>query len=127
MLANFSHSDASRIVLHLCDIVLIFNIDTSRMIPMTRSQDLLREIQDASERLRSVSRACGDSQRAEIAARLSDEFAGLVERREIRAVARNWLGIYRGGMGSFSDVGSQDMSDAVEGLRRALRRASRPW
>lgn len=94
---------------------------------MARPHDLLNEIQSASERLRSASRECGDVQREGVATLLSDEFAGIVERREIRTAARGWLELYRGGMGSFTDVGSQEMSDAVEGVRRALRRAARPW
>ena len=43
---------------------------------------------------------------------------------ELRAVARSDL--YRGGMGSFSDVGTEASSRAVNQLRAALRRG-RSW
>ncbi|MCJ1697398.1 hypothetical protein MT349_16555 [Rathayibacter caricis] len=82
----------------------------------------LLEIRAATDEVRTVARATGDSSRLGTAAWLDTRFAEVSNVPELRAAARDALHLW-GGMGSFSDVGSTEAHHAVERLRLALRRA----
>jgi hypothetical protein len=87
------------------------------------------EIISAVTEVRSVARSEQDNQRAQAANWLDEQFAGITNRREreLRGAASYALGsLYRGGMGSFQDVGTEASSRAVKRLYRALRRG-RSW
>lgn len=84
------------------------------------------EILAAIEELRSVAKSGEDTRRYDVAEWLYPQFTGVSERRVLRAAAANGLSLYRGGMGSFQDVGYADMDHAVNRLHRALRRG-RSW
>ncbi|MBD8585818.1 hypothetical protein IFT77_13005 [Frigoribacterium sp. CFBP 13729] len=95
----------------------------------SRNVDVVRaEILGAVDELRRAAVADGDDARLSVARQLSDRFAGLVTAQEVRVASRDALALWRGGMGSFQDVGNADTEHAVERLRRALRRGrwSRP-
>ena len=94
-----------------------------------KSVDAVRaEILGAVDELRTVAALGHDDARVSVAVQLADLFAGLVTALEVRAASRDALALWRGGMGSFQDVGNADAEHAVERLRRALRRGrwSRP-
>ena len=81
------------------------------------------EIISAVAEVRSVARLEQDNQRAHAADWLDEQFAGIANRRALRAAAADALGsLYRGGMGSFQDVGTEASSRAVKRLYRAVRR-----
>lgn len=85
------------------------------------------EIISAVTEVRSVARSEQDNQRAQAANWLDEQFAGITNRRELRGADSYALGsLYRGGMGSFQDVGTEASSRAVKRLYRALRRG-RSW
>ena len=85
------------------------------------------EIVAATSELRAVARSEQDKQRNHAADWLDREFIGITDRRVLRAAAGDALGsLYRGGMGSFHDVGTEASSRAVKRLYLALRRA-RSW
>ncbi len=93
------------------------------MISRQRTVDAARdEILAAIDELRTVSMADRDEQRRHVAEQLHALFVGITEKRALREAARGALGLYRGGMGSFQDVGYPDMIHAVDRLRLALRR-----
>jgi len=85
------------------------------------------EVVAATAELRAVARREQDKPRNQAADWLDGQFAGITDRRALREAASNALGsLYRGGMGSFQDVGTEASSQAVKRLYRALRRA-RSW
>lgn len=86
-----------------------------------------QEIISAIAEVRSVAQSEQDKQRAYAADWLDEQFAGVMDRRVLRASASDALGsLYRGGMGSFQDVGTEASSRAVKRLYGALRRG-RSW
>ncbi|WP_336714008.1 hypothetical protein [Arthrobacter sp. USHLN218] len=83
------------------------------------------EIVAATADLRAVAREEQDKQRNQVADWLDGQFIGIADRRVLRKAASNALsGLYRGGMGSFQDVGTEPSSKAVKRLYLALRRAN---
>lgn len=86
----------------------------------------LRETRLAIAKLRAAAAEDNDPQRAIVAQSLDELFGKVSTRVELRAAAKRARRLYRGSMGSFQDVGTQVMSDAVDELWRALSR-SRSW
>jgi len=85
------------------------------------------EVVAATAELREVARSERDKQRDHVADWLDGQFIGVTDRRVLRAAAADALSsLYRGGMGSFQDVGTEASSRAVNRLYLALRRA-RSW
>ena len=74
-----------------------------------------------------TARAEQGASRGAVARNLAARFSGVTDRSTLRAAARESLALFRGGMGSFQDVGTASMADAVERLHRALSGASRRW
>lgn len=99
------------------------------MMLKQRTVEAVRDgIVAATEELRAVARLEQDKQRDHVAGWLSGQFLGITDRRVLREAASSALDglYYRGGMGSFHDVGTEASSLAVRRLYRALRRA-RSW
>ena len=99
------------------------------MMHKPRTVEAVRdEIVAATEELRAVARLEQDKQRDHVADWLDGQFTGITDRRVLREAASGALDglYYRGGMGSFHDVGTEASALAVEKLYRALRRA-RSW
>jgi hypothetical protein len=67
-----------------------------------------------------------DEQRAHTADWLDELFAGVSDRCGLREASAQGLTLYRGGMGSFRDVGYAAAGHAVDRLHTALRRG-RSW
>ncbi|MGO4297461.1 hypothetical protein [Glutamicibacter sp. MCAF14] len=83
-------------------------------------------IRQAISQLREAAAVDGDSQRAIVAQSLDELFGQVANRKQLRAAAKRAMRLYQGGMGSFQDVGTQVMGEAVDGLWHALSR-SRSW
>ncbi|WP_345077394.1 hypothetical protein [Brachybacterium paraconglomeratum] len=94
---------------------------------MTDPQEHLDEIRLAITQLHLAAHIDADDARGTVATSLEKRFSGISERGELRDSARRSLLLYRGGMGSFQDVGSAVMFEAVERVHRALSRAARRW
>lgn len=94
---------------------------------MAHTEQLLLEISGAVDQLSGTARAEQDSARGTVARNLAARFSGVTDRAALRGAARESLTLFRGGMGSFQDVGTAPMAEAVERLHRALSRAARRW
>ncbi|WP_299305858.1 hypothetical protein [uncultured Brachybacterium sp.] len=94
---------------------------------MAHTEQLLVEIRGALGQLSRTAQAERDSSRGAVARNLAATFSGVTDRGTLRDAARESLPLFRGGMGSFQDVGTAPMADAVERLHRALSRASQRW
>lgn len=94
---------------------------------MAHTEQLLHEIRGAVDQLSRTARAEQDSSRGAVARNLAVMFSSVTDRAALREAARESLALFRGGMGSFQDVGTAPMADAVERLHRALSRASQRW
>ncbi|MBM6621903.1 hypothetical protein JTF08_09810 [Micrococcaceae bacterium RIT802] len=90
---------------------------------MPTVNQVLAEVRHALEVLRHAAAFDGDDRRAHAADWVEAHFAEARTPFEVRQAAAGALTLYRGGMGSFQDVGTSIMADAVDGLWRALRRA----
>ena len=88
--------------------------------------EVRREIISAIAELRVVARSEEDGPRDQASDWLEQLFAGIEDQQALRRASAQALGLYRGGMGSFQDVGSAGSSEAVGRLRVALRRG-RSW
>lgn len=98
---------------------------------MSRTPQTVETVRDeiiaAAAELRAVARSEQDKHRNQVAGWLDEQFAGVTDRPVLRGAASNAHGsLYRGGMGSFRDVGTEASSRAVNRLYLALRRA-RSW
>jgi hypothetical protein len=97
---------------------------------MSRKQRTVGTVRDeiiaATAQLRAVARLEQDKQRSQVADWLDVQFVGVTDRRVLREAATEALGLYRGGMGSFQDVGTEASWNAVKRLRLALQRG-RSW
>jgi hypothetical protein len=91
---------------------------------MAHTEQLLLEIRGAVDQLSRTARTEQDASRGTVARNLAAKYSGVTDRAALREAARESLALFRGGMGSFQDVGTAPMSDAVERLHRALSRAS---
>jgi hypothetical protein len=78
------------------------------------------EIIAASAELRTVAQSEHDEARAHVADWLDGRFAGVTDEQDLHEASAEALTMYRGGMGSFQDVGSAASSHVVRGLRAAL-------
>ncbi|MGF2948718.1 hypothetical protein [Microbacterium alcoholitolerans] len=94
---------------------------------MRNHDDTLTAIRAAIAELRAAAQHDGDARRGEVADRLDELFGGVRTRADLRAAIKSADRYYRGGMGSFQDVGTSVMHEAVERLRRSLRRTLLPW
>jgi hypothetical protein len=94
---------------------------------MAHAEQLLLEIRGALDQLSRTARTERDSSRSRVARNLAATYSGITDRAALREAARESLALFRGGMGSFQDVGTAPMSAAVERLHRALSRASQRW
>ncbi|ATG55866.1 hypothetical protein CFK41_14570 [Brachybacterium ginsengisoli] len=94
---------------------------------MADTEQLLLEIRGAVDQLAGTARAERDAARGTVARHLADKYSDITDRATLREAARGSQALFRGGMGSFQDVGTAEMHDAVERLRRALSRAARRW
>ncbi|MGO2360465.1 MAG: hypothetical protein ACTH6N_04975 [Brachybacterium tyrofermentans] len=94
---------------------------------MAHTEQLLLEIRGALDQLSRTAQAEQDSSRGTVARNLAVTFSGVMDRSTLRDAARESLALFRGGMGSFQDVGTAPMADAVQRLHRALSRASQRW
>lgn len=93
---------------------------------MDNVEQALGRIRAAIEKLHLAAAQDHDAQRAHAARWLDGLFEDVESREQLREAARKALELDRGGMGSFQDVGTAVMDDAVSGLRRALGSA-RSW
>lgn len=84
-------------------------------------QSHLDNVRAAIVHLRKASQADGDVQRASTADWLDALFADVTNAVELRTSTGRALTLFRGGMGSFQDVGTATMSAAVGHLNSALR------
>ncbi|MHA7209558.1 DUF6966 domain-containing protein [Arthrobacter sp. MDT1-65] len=84
------------------------------------------EIIAATAELRAAAALGQDEQRAHVADWLDGLFANVTDRRGLREASAQGLTLYRGGMGSFHDVGYEAAGNVVDRLRVALRRG-RSW
>ena len=89
-------------------------------------QQKLLAIRDAISGLRDAAIKDSDEPRAQAADWLDGLFLNVSTKHELHTAARDALSLYRGGMGSFSDVGNAHMHEAVETLRLALRKVVGP-
>lgn len=99
---------------------------------MSRKQRTVEAVRDeilaATAELRAVARLEQDKQRNQVADWLDEQFICITDRRVLREAASSALEslYYRGGMGSFHDVGTEASSRAVNRLYLAIRRG-RSW
>ncbi|WP_164206972.1 hypothetical protein [[Micrococcus luteus] ATCC 49442] len=84
------------------------------------------EILSAIAEVRAAALLGRDEQRARTADWLDGLFAGVFDRRGLREASAQGLTLYRGGMGSFRDVGYAAAGHAVDRLHAALQRG-RSW
>jgi hypothetical protein len=93
-----------------------------------RDFDALKgEIVSAIAEVRAVAESEGDEARHDASDWLQQLFVEVEDRRGLREASARGLALYRGGMGSFQDVGSAASSGAVDRLRSALRRGRSWW
>ena len=90
---------------------------------MAHTEPLLFEISGAVEQLSRTARTEQDASRGAVACSLAAKFSGVTDRTALRVAARESLALFRGGLGSFQDVGT----DAVQRLHRALSRGPKRW
>lgn len=110
----------------MTNLVMVKMLDVDRAdIPTgSRWQVRLDDVRSAVEQLRGACAVDGEARRAMTVTWLEELFADVSSAPVLRQRAREALTLYAGGMGSFSDVGTAIMGEAVEGLRVALRRAA---
>ncbi len=93
---------------------------------MTSSQRTVETVRDeiiaATAELRTVARSEHDEARAHVADWLDEQFAGVTDEHSLHEAAADGLSLYRGGMGSFQDVGSSASAHVVGELYVALQR-----
>lgn len=88
-----------------------------------RSVESVRdEIIAATAELRTVAQAEHDKFRARVAGWLDDLFSGVTDERDLHEAVAKALTLYRGGDGSFQDVGSAASAHVVHELGVALLR-----
>lgn len=92
---------------------------------MSDWQPRLEAVHRAIDQLYEACEVDGDASRSWVVDRLDELFSDVTDARTLRQRARSGLGFYVGGMGSFQDVGTSIMGDAVDTLRLALHRAAR--
>ena len=85
-------------------------------------EDIRGDILSSAAAVRSAALLEHDEWRLGIAARIENMFTGVAEAADLRDRAADCLRLY-GGMGSFADVGTETMADAVAKLRMPLVRA----
>lgn len=92
-----------------------------------RTVEVVRnEIISAIAEVRRVAHSEQDKHRNYTADWLDAQFSCVTDRSSLRSAAARALEVYRGGMGSFHDVGTAAQSHAVRRLYTALRRG-RSW
>jgi hypothetical protein len=93
---------------------------------MTSRQHSVEAVRDeiiaATAELHTVAQAEHDEQRAHVADWLDERFAGVTDEHSLHEAAAEGLSLYRGGMGSFQDVGSAASAQVVGELYVALQR-----
>lgn len=92
---------------------------------MATLNQTLDEIREAIATLHRAVAHDRDSQRSHTADWLDSLFADIDTPAQLREAANEALKLYRGGMGSFQDVGTAVIAQAVDGLHTALG-AARP-
>lgn len=90
---------------------------------MATMNQVLAEIHAAIAKLHRAAAHDQDSRRDHVANWLDDLFVEIKAREQLSDASDEALGLYRGGMGSFQDVGTAVMAEAVDGLNRALHAA----
>lgn len=90
---------------------------------MPTTADSLTAIRDAIDGLGVAARQDDDEPRARTAHWLTSLFDGVKSQEDLAAAVTEANRVFRGGMGSFTDVGTEVMHQAVERLRTALRRS----
>lgn len=85
------------------------------------------EIVSAIVGVRAAARMGRDKQRVHTADWLDGLFASVSDRRGLREASAQGLILYRGGMGSFRDVGYAAAGHTVDRQYSALRRGRRSW
>ncbi|MCH1882521.1 hypothetical protein [Agrococcus sp. ARC_14] len=88
-----------------------------------RWQAQLDDVRRAIAQLRAACAADGDARRASSADWLGGLFEDVADAESLQQSARQALGLYTGGMGSFHDVGTATMASAVDALRTTLHSA----
>jgi hypothetical protein len=93
---------------------------------MTSTQRTVEAVRDeiiaAAAELRTVAQSEHDEARARVADCLDEQFAGVTDEHSLHEAAAEGLGLYRGGMGSFQDVGSSASARVVGELYVTLQR-----
>lgn len=84
--------------------------------------DARQQIAGAIAGVRAVAQAERDQQRMQAADRLDSLFVGTADWPAPGEATREALALFRGGAGSFQDVGTEAASRAVDALRVALER-----
>ncbi|HJX77906.1 DUF6966 domain-containing protein [Glutamicibacter sp.] len=90
---------------------------------MATMNQALVELHAAIAKLHRAAAHDHDSRRDHVASWLDDLFVDIKTREQLSEASGEALGLYRGGMGSFHDVGTAVMAEAVDGLNRALHAA----
>lgn len=85
-------------------------------------EDIRNDILSAAAAVRAAAKVDDDGWRSSVADRIETMFAGITEETDLRERAADCMRLY-GGMGSFADVGTEVMADAVGKLRVPLVRA----
>ena len=93
---------------------------------MATMNQALAEIHAAIAKLHRAAAHDQDLRRDHVASWLDDLFVDIKTREQFSEASGEALGLYRGGMGSFQDVGTAVMAEAVDGLNRALH-AAQAW
>ena len=83
-------------------------------------ENILSEVFAAIEELHLTAITNQDKSRKSVAIVLKEDFSLVTNKKELRDTARHALMLYRGGMGSFQDVGDALTDHAVKRLARAL-------
>ena len=83
-------------------------------------QAMVDKIIAAIAELRAVAQSEHDESRAHVSDWLDERFADVTDEQDLYEAATEALTLYRGGMGSFQDVGSAASAHVVRGLRAAL-------
>lgn len=90
---------------------------------MSKWQLQLKNVRRAVQQLGEACSLENDERRAVTAVWLEELFAEVTSAEELAGNARQALALYKGGMGSFQDVGSARMASAVHALARELHAA----
>lgn len=98
---------------------------------MTGKQDsveaVLKEILAAIDMVRTVAQSEQDKARNHAADWLDEQFSGVTDGQALCEASAEGLRLYRGGTGSFQDVGTAASADAVARLHSALKRGRTPF